>query len=194
MRKEERKKELLDIAYKQFVKKGYEYTSVDEIIEKAGIAKGTYYYYFESKEQTLDEIVLMLVEEGLNRAQIVLDTDMKVEQKLINVFLALYLSKKELVSHIKKVPGNLTFESKLNTKISETAITSLSDIVKEGVKSKLFTSGNIIERTRFIVAISNEFFDNSNFSEKYAAVYIDTIEKILGAKPGSMKFIKKLLG
>ena len=50
---ERRKQELLKIAYKMFITKGYENTSVDDIIEAAGIAKGTYYYYFESKEQTL---------------------------------------------------------------------------------------------------------------------------------------------
>ena len=44
---EKRKQELLKIAYKMFLSKGYENTSVDEIIEEAGIAKGTYYYYFE---------------------------------------------------------------------------------------------------------------------------------------------------
>ena len=47
MRKgERRKQELLEIAYRMFITRGYENTSVDEIIEEAGIAKGTYYYYF----------------------------------------------------------------------------------------------------------------------------------------------------
>ena len=43
-----RKEELLEIAYKLFVTKGYDNTSVDEIISEANIAKGTYYYYFTS--------------------------------------------------------------------------------------------------------------------------------------------------
>ena len=40
---ERRKQELLQIAYRMFVEKGYDNTSVDEIIAEAGIAKGTYY-------------------------------------------------------------------------------------------------------------------------------------------------------
>ena len=43
---EKRKLDLLKTAYEMFITRGYENTSVDEIIEKAGIAKGTYYYYF----------------------------------------------------------------------------------------------------------------------------------------------------
>ena len=49
-----RKDELLDIAYKMFIAKGYDNTSVDEIIKEAGIAKGTFYYYFTTKEEMLD--------------------------------------------------------------------------------------------------------------------------------------------
>ena len=41
---EKRKQELLQIAYRMFLTRGYENTSVDEIIEEAGIAKGPYYY------------------------------------------------------------------------------------------------------------------------------------------------------
>lgn len=38
---EKRRRELLQIAYRLFLSRGYENTSVDEIIEEAGIAKGT---------------------------------------------------------------------------------------------------------------------------------------------------------
>ena len=50
MRKgEKRKQELLTIAYRMFSTRGYENTSVDDIIEEAGIAKGTYYYKVTAK-------------------------------------------------------------------------------------------------------------------------------------------------
>ena len=58
---EKRKMELLQIAYRLFLTRGYENTSVDGIIEEAGIAKGTYYYYFESKEQMLEEVIDMMI-------------------------------------------------------------------------------------------------------------------------------------
>ena len=41
---ERRKQDLLNIAYRMFIQKGYENASVDDIIIEAGIAKGTYYY------------------------------------------------------------------------------------------------------------------------------------------------------
>ena len=53
---EKRKHELLKIAYEMFLRRGYENTSVDEIIAKAQIAKGTFYYYFRSKDNLLDTL------------------------------------------------------------------------------------------------------------------------------------------
>ena len=45
-----------------FAKKGYDATSIEEITAVVGVAKGTLYYHFSSKE----EIFNFLVEEGMN--------------------------------------------------------------------------------------------------------------------------------
>ena len=58
---EKRKQELLKIAYDMFLSQGYENTSVDEIIARAKIAKGTYYYYFPSKEKMLEDVIEMMM-------------------------------------------------------------------------------------------------------------------------------------
>ena len=58
---EKRKQELLKIAYDMFLSRGYENTSVDEIIAGAQIAKGTFYYYFPSKEQLLEAVIDMMI-------------------------------------------------------------------------------------------------------------------------------------
>ena len=69
---EKRKQDLIQIAYRLFVSRGYEHTSVDEIIAEAGIAKGTYYYYFESKEQMLEDVIGMMLQAEAEKAEAVL--------------------------------------------------------------------------------------------------------------------------
>jgi AcrR family transcriptional regulator len=55
------KRKIFEIAMKLFSEKGYEATSIEEITATVGVAKGTLYYHFSSKE----EIFNFLVEEGM---------------------------------------------------------------------------------------------------------------------------------
>lgn len=47
---EEKQDEIIREAGEEFADKGYERASLNKIIEKAGISKGSLYYYFENKE------------------------------------------------------------------------------------------------------------------------------------------------
>lgn len=49
--KETRKTELLDVASRLFYEQGYHATGIKQIIDAAGIAKGTFYSHFSSKEE-----------------------------------------------------------------------------------------------------------------------------------------------
>lgn len=51
---EVRRKELMDAAMELFVSVGYDKTMVADIVKKAGVAKGTFFYYFPSKEEVLE--------------------------------------------------------------------------------------------------------------------------------------------
>lgn len=45
--------ELMDAAERLFIRKGFEATTVSEIVRDAGVAKGTFYHYFPSKNEVL---------------------------------------------------------------------------------------------------------------------------------------------
>lgn len=49
---------MIDEAYNLFVSKGVHATAIDEVVKKAGVAKGTFYLYFHDKYDLLDQIVL----------------------------------------------------------------------------------------------------------------------------------------
>jgi AcrR family transcriptional regulator len=52
-----RRRQILDAARATFAAKGYHAASVRDIIGGAGIARGTFYLYFDSKRAILDELV-----------------------------------------------------------------------------------------------------------------------------------------
>ncbi|WP_462413584.1 TetR/AcrR family transcriptional regulator [Neobacillus sp. Marseille-QA0830] len=55
-----RKRKVADVALKIFVEKGIQQTSIQEIIEKANISKGTFYNYFTSKNDCIADILEIL--------------------------------------------------------------------------------------------------------------------------------------
>ncbi|TCN26549.1 TetR/AcrR family transcriptional regulator [Mesobacillus foraminis] len=55
-----RKRKVADIALKLFTEKGIQQTSIQEIIEKANISKGTFYNYFSSKNDCVADILEIL--------------------------------------------------------------------------------------------------------------------------------------
>jgi AcrR family transcriptional regulator len=48
---------LLLVARRLFAQRGYHSTSIDDLIESAGVARGTFYLYFESKRAIFDELL-----------------------------------------------------------------------------------------------------------------------------------------
>lgn len=195
MKKERRKKELIKTAYELFITKGYENTSVDEIIAKAGIAKGTYYYHFESKEQMLEEVINMMLDDGIKRAKKVINSNLQLEEKLVYTILALRVKPEEQsMQNTIHTEENIILHKKINDRIIEEAVILLSSIVREAKKEGLFTcDDNIEERVRMTLILSNEMFDHNEINETKISVFIDTLEKIYGAKTGSLSFIKKLI-
>jgi AcrR family transcriptional regulator len=58
-----RRAQLLDVALQLFAVRGYHATSINHIIEKADVARGTFYQYFESKREIFDSLLDQLFAE-----------------------------------------------------------------------------------------------------------------------------------
>ncbi len=56
-RGQERRKRLLAYATAQFASNGFHHTSVADIVDGVGVGKGVFYWYFESKDELLIEIL-----------------------------------------------------------------------------------------------------------------------------------------
>lgn len=67
--KQIKRENLLSAAYNLFIRKGVQSTSIDEITDNAGVAKGTFYLYFEDKWDIFEKVIIershLLFEEAL---------------------------------------------------------------------------------------------------------------------------------
>lgn len=60
-KKSQKREALLKAGLEFFLEHGVEVTSIDEIVKRAGVAKGTFYLYFKNKYELLEQVIL---EEG----------------------------------------------------------------------------------------------------------------------------------
>jgi AcrR family transcriptional regulator len=116
----ERKRHVIKMAHQLFIEKGFQSTSIQDILEKSGISKGTFYNYFSSKNELLialiKEIYIKMEQErnelliGKNPSnidvfvkQVELQMRTNRTNKLISLFEEVYFSKDdELKDFIKK--------------------------------------------------------------------------------------------
>jgi AcrR family transcriptional regulator len=59
-----KKKQIIDVAHKLFLKKGFGHTSIQDILDETKIAKGTFYKYFKSKNECLIAILELVKQES----------------------------------------------------------------------------------------------------------------------------------
>ena len=121
-----------------FLNKGYENTSIEDIIKEAKIAKGTYYYYFESKEATLEEVINMMINEEVTIAKEVLNMPISIPEKIVGIITSLRpkIDEKEIQNTLNK-KENLVMHEKINNRTIEEAIPLLEPVVNEGIKNSL---------------------------------------------------------
>lgn len=192
---ERRKQELLKITYQLFIQKGYEETSIDDIIAEAHIAKGTYYYYFPSKEAALEEVINMMIGDEVQRAKAVVSAPIPVPQKLVGVIVSLRPEQDE-----SKIAGalnqkeNILMHDKIGRRIVNEAVPLLTEVVSEGIEQGIFACDHIEERVRMILFLAQHVFDGGSFTVEDIEVFIDIVEKTLGARTDTLGFIRQLIG
>jgi AcrR family transcriptional regulator len=204
---DERLTEFLDTAQQLFFEKGYEKTSVNDIIEKIGVAKGTFYHYFKTKSDLLDKLVQRFA--GRVKSEIttlVERTDLNVIEKLNGVFALGRTIKAENLELMKLLlkalynDNNLVMRHKIIRSKIKTTTPEFVKILKQGNEEGFFNvddSWEVAELIYLLGANLNEVVgelllkagDNPETFEEInrkIKAYEGSVEKILGIAPGSI--------
>jgi AcrR family transcriptional regulator len=208
----ERKKEILDTAQRLFYENGYEQTSVNTIIEEIGISKGTFYYYFKSKEELLDSLVERSAVDVTELIKKITDDDkLNALQKLNQIFLVSgrwKVSNWDIVLIMLEViyrDENIIIRHKMNEKSIELVTPELVKVVKQGVSEGTFNTpfpdeiaelilriGDALSNSsaRFLLELSKKP-ENITLIKKNISLYENAVEKILGLPEGSITMVDK---
>lgn len=86
---EARRRQLLDVARRRFVCDGYAGTSVSAIVREAGVAQGTFYVYFESKQAVLAELRREVFRDYASSLTAAAEAPGDADARLVEVVLAM---------------------------------------------------------------------------------------------------------
>lgn len=200
---EERKAEILDTAEMLFCTKGYSKTTINDILNEIGIAKGTFYYYFKSKEEVMDAIITRIIDNDIKMAKkIALNPEIPVLEKLFQILMSQRPSvgnNKEKVIEQFHLPNNAEMHQKTIVKTILNFTPILADVVEQGVREGVFNTKYPKETMEFLIASSECIFDESMFNwnkdemlqKTEAFIYI--METTLGADKGSFDFVHDMI-
>ncbi|NOU64087.1 TetR family transcriptional regulator [Paenibacillus sp. LMG 31461] len=204
---EERRNEILDAADEFFGQKGFDGTSTNDILVKVGIARGTLYHHFKSKEDIMDALIERYSIKLLGAAQeVALDKSVPVIERILRVVMALNISSengsgsgKEIMEHIHR-PQNALMHQKIQKVIISGVPPILTPIIREGIEQGKFNTPYPYECMEMVIVYANTIFDDdkvdmtNELRTSRMLAFIFNVERLLGAESGSLMGVMQMFG
>lgn len=172
-----KRNEILDCAEQLFMMRGYDLTTVNAILKKIGIAKGTFYYYFESKEEVMDAVIMRIIWNELDYAkQILRNEEMTPIEKLVaSLFRKPNSNAKKIMIERLYQANNALMKQRALQRTLELVCPIYAEIVNEGNAKKDFSSSNPLLDIQFLIAGMQTLFDLSSVENSEIEVDLEAV-------------------
>ena len=192
---EERRNEILDVAERLFCTKGFDNTSTNDILTEIGIARGTLYYHFKSKEDILDAMIERLTNQMVEKASVIaLDESIPVLERLTGTMLSLNVDNElgHMVMEQVHRPQNALMHQKLEHMLLGRVNRLITRITEDGIRQGIMHTDYPAEAVEMLMTYSYTAFDSLNqYSEeeeqRKVMGFVYHAERILGMKAGALK-------
>ncbi|MGL1892837.1 MAG: TetR/AcrR family transcriptional regulator [Spirochaetaceae bacterium] len=204
-----KKQELINIAGELFYTKGYSKTSIQNIIDRANIAKGTFYHYFKSKEDLLTSFTDTQVSALYVLVNKILEEDIPATNKFSKLFQSASNWKNQNAESIRFLMKIMTSESNLILRhnMLQQQIKKLAPIYKSIIDQGIEEGSFIVNDSEYTASfLLNSFsgFGDMVYGILDAPVYTgeildqfrvlmknfeDSLERLLGIKEGTIHVV-----
>lgn len=202
------------MAQQLFYTKGYERTSVSDVVKGVGVAKGTFYYYFDSKLDILQAMIDELVQQSLTVMHaIIADDSLTTLEKWHKAFntTAVWKTdhKEELIAVVKMMrsPGNVVLYYNFQKETMRLVVPEIAQIIQQGVDEGIFDTPDAETAAEIAFAVMQsasdllsdlilnpDRYDNRAAIAKKKLAAIETaVTRILGAAPGSLQLVDEAI-
>ncbi|SPT53523.1 HTH-type transcriptional repressor KstR2 [Actinomyces bovis] len=164
-----RREQILDAAQDLFLAKGYETATIEDVLTAVGIAKGTLYHHFRSKEAILEAIVARTCEEVSQRsaqaAEATAAAQLPAPQRLLAVLAAARADDEDIaLSQQLQAAGNMRFHLMSLTHAYRHLHPLLTQVVADGVATGELHSTDPAGDVEIILAAGMTLLEGGIFS------------------------------
>ena len=159
---DERRAEILDAAQRLFMSRGYDATTVYDLITVVGISKGAFYHHFSSKDEVLHALVWRAAEQGLAAVSPLFEReDITPLEKLKAFFKDKQQYKKENSTALRSIIKVLFREENLRLRLqsaeqmTEIIVPHLGRVLEEGAKRGEFDIEDPEETARLVLNLGS---------------------------------------
>ncbi|MDO4491254.1 MAG: TetR/AcrR family transcriptional regulator [Lachnospiraceae bacterium] len=190
----ERRKEILDVSERLFCRNGYDSTSTNDILSEIGIARGTLYYHFRSKEEILDGIIERIISSIERKvAAIALDEEIPVLERFTKAVLNANVDTDvgDMVLEQVHKPQNALMHQKMEQSLLSAITPYFVKIIKDGISQGIMKSDYPEEVVEMTLSYANTAFDDTiDYPEEVklrkVLGFIRNAELMLQMEPGSL--------
>lgn len=200
------KKELILDAMKQLMSEvRYRDISVSDIARKAGIGKGSIYYYFDSKDEILHEVIESSYRLAIKEYLDSVEADMSALEKIRHLFRSIICEEfndKERNFILTLIPDD---DMLLQNMLKYIAIKEISpilgDILEQGIREGTISTETPRESAEIVIAVLTFLLDYAVFPkddsdgfEKKLKIFAGVLETCFKTEQGGFDFLLDMNG
>lgn len=169
-----RRQELLDIAARSFAERGYDSTTVDDVIRQAGLSKGAFYYYYPSKQALLEGLATAAATRALEALQPVMNASGLGAVDRLNAFLRQGRQTHDAAATLAVFesifrPDNVVLYHRMHAAVMAVMLPPLTEILAQGVAEGSIRSNDPRTTAELVLMLGT--------------MTHDVVGRLLGAKP-----------
>lgn len=194
--KARKRKRIVEAATEVFIRHGYRKANVDEVAERAGVAKGTIYLYFKNKAELLLEAIIEEKKAYFRKLKPIFDPGVGGTERLRMYLRAAFLLAKEMPMISRLMGGDREMlvaleemDDSVQQAASQIPLEIMSAILDEAAAPHRWTQEELADRARVIIglvhssgAFADERIRGGMDYERFAGILTDMI--VDGVKGG----------
>jgi len=157
-----RRQELLNIGVKLFFEAGEKGISIQQVVKRANVATGLFYYYFKSKDEFLDEALNNYVSVQILSLETILENSTFTAWEKLDAVLDAYFKYAKKMAPLR---SSTPFHTEKHYALTEKLITQLknnvSELLLQGMSENVFDVNDAYITAGFVLKGLTSVFDES---------------------------------